>query len=115
MEAKRRVVVTGLGVVSAVGNDVPQFWDSLRAGRDGIRPITLFDTSSLRTHNGGEVIDLSLDRYFSSKEKKRLSRCDQFGVIAAEEALERSSLNPGEVDRDRFGIIQGEDAPRSRS
>jgi 3-oxoacyl-[acyl-carrier-protein] synthase II len=107
MEAKRRVVVTGLGVVSAVGNGVPQFWDSLKAGRDGIRPITLFDTSSLRTHNGGEVIDLPLDRYFSSKEKRRLSRCDQFGVIAAEEALERSSLNPDEVDRDRFGIILG--------
>jgi len=107
MKVKRRVVVTGLGVVSAVGNSVPQFWDSLKAGRDGIRPITLFDTSSLRTHNGGEVVDLPLDRYFSSKEKKRLSRCDQFGLIAAEEALEISSLNPGEVDRDRFGIILG--------
>jgi 3-oxoacyl-[acyl-carrier-protein] synthase II len=107
MEAKRRVVVTGLGVVSAVGNSVPQFWDSLQGGREGIRPITLFDTSSLRTHNGGEVIDLPLDQYFSSKEKKRLSRCDQFGLIAAEEALKSSSLNRGEVDRDQFGIILG--------
>ena len=107
MEVKRRVVVTGLGVVSAVGNSVPQFWDSLKAGRDGLRPITLFDTSSLRTHNGGEVVDLPLDHYFSSKEKKRLSRCDEFGIIAAEEALESSSLKPGDVDRDRFGIILG--------
>lgn len=107
MESKRRVVITGLGVVSAVGNSIPEFWDSLKRGRDGIRPITLFDTSGLRTHNGGEVIDLPLDDHFSSKEKKRLSRCDQFGIIAAEEALENSGLNMGEVDRERFGIILG--------
>jgi len=107
MESKRRVVITGLGVVSAVGNNIPEFWDSLKRGRDGIRPITVFDTSSLRTHNGGEVIDLPLDVHFSSKEKKRLSRCDQFGLIAAEEALENSGLNIGEVDRERFGIILG--------
>jgi 3-oxoacyl-[acyl-carrier-protein] synthase II len=107
MEAKRRVAITGLGVVSAVGNDVPQFWDSLRAGRDGIRPITLFDTSSLRAHNAGEVIDLPLDDYFSSKEKRRLSRCDQFGLIAADEAMKNSGLNLSQVDRERFGIILG--------
>ena len=107
MESKRRVVITGLGVVSAVGNNIPEFWDSLKRGRNGIRPITVFDTSSLRTHNGGEVIDLPLDVHFSSKEKKRLSRCDQFGLIAAEEALENSGLNIGEVDRERFGIILG--------
>ncbi len=107
MESKRRVVVTGLGVVSSVGNNVPQFWDSLKGGRDGMRPITLFDTSGLRTHNGGEVIDLPLDDHFSSKEKKRLSRCDQFGIIASEETLENSGLNMGEVDRERFGIILG--------
>lgn len=107
MESKRRVVVTGLGVVSSVGNNVPQFWDSLKGGRDGMRPITLFDTSGLRTHNGGEVIDLPLDDHFSSKEKKRLSRCDQFGIIAAEEASENSGLNMGKVDRERFGIILG--------
>jgi 3-oxoacyl-[acyl-carrier-protein] synthase II len=107
MEPKRRVVVTGLGVVSAVGNSVPQFWDSLKRGWDGMRPITLFDTSSLRTHNGGEVIDLPIDDHFSSREKRRLSRCDQFGLIAAEEALENSDLNPKEVDRERFGVILG--------
>ena len=107
MKRKRRVVVTGLGAVSAVGNSVYQFWDSLKRGRDGIRPITLFDTSTLRTHNGGEVINLPLDDHFSSKEKRRLSRCDQFGLIAAEEALEHSGLNTREVDRERFGVILG--------
>jgi len=72
-----------------------------------MRPITLFDTSALRTHNGGEVTDLPLNDHFSSKEKRRLSRCDQFGIIAAEEALEKSGLNLREVDRERFGVILG--------
>jgi 3-oxoacyl-[acyl-carrier-protein] synthase II len=107
MEPKRRVVVTGLGVVSAVGNNVPTFWNSLTRGMDGIKPITLFDTSLLRTHNGGEVINLPLDDHFSSRELKRLSRCDQFGLIAAAEALENSRLNMGEVNRERCGIILG--------
>jgi len=107
MEHKRRVVVTGLGVVSAVGNSIPQFWDSLKRGKDGMRPITLFDTSGLRSHNGGEVIGLPLDDHFSSREKRRLSRCDQFGLVAAREALEHSGLNMGEVDRERFGVILG--------
>jgi 3-oxoacyl-[acyl-carrier-protein] synthase II len=107
MESKRRVVITGLGVVSAVGNSVPLFWNSLKGGRDGIRPITLFETSGLRTHNGGEVIDLPVDEYFSPKEKRRLSRCDQFGLIAAEEAMEASGFHIGKVDRERFGIILG--------
>ncbi len=107
MENKRRVVVTGLGVVSSVGNSVPQFWDSLKRGGDGIRPITIFDTTPFRAHNGGEVIDLPLDDHFSSKEKRRLSRCDQFGLIAAEEALKDSSLNLANVDRERFGVILG--------
>jgi len=107
MEPKRRIVVTGLGVVSAVGNSVPQFWDSLKRGKDGFRPITLFDTSSLRAHNGGQVIALPLDDHFSSKDKRRLSRCDQFGLVAAREALEDSGLNLGEVDRERFGVILG--------
>jgi len=107
MENKRRVVITGLGVVSSVGNSVPQFWDSIKMGEDGIRSITVFDTTPLRAHNGGEVIDLPLDDHFSSKEKRRLSRCDQFGFIAAEEALKDSALNLADVDRERFGIILG--------
>jgi 3-oxoacyl-[acyl-carrier-protein] synthase II len=107
---KRRVVVTGMGIVSAVGTDIPTFWRSLQEGRRGIRPITIFDTSAYRSHNGGEVIELSPEAHFSPKELRRLSRCDQFGVIAAREAMDASGLRGAEIDRERFGIILGADS-----
>ena len=62
--SKRRVVVTGMGMVSAVGNDLPTFWQSLKEGQPGIRPITIFDTSAYRSQNGGEVQGLSPEKHF---------------------------------------------------
>ena len=107
---KRRVVVTGMGVVSAVGNDLPTFWRSLKEGWCGIRSITIFDTSAYRSHNGGEVNKLSPEKHFSLKELRRLSRCDQFGIIAAREAMQESGIEKAEIDRERFGIILGADS-----
>jgi 3-oxoacyl-[acyl-carrier-protein] synthase II len=107
---KRRVVVTGMGVVSAVGSDLSTFWRSLKEGRSGIRPITIFDTSAYRSHNGGEVSELSPEGHFSLKELRRLSRCDQFGIIAAREAMNASGLGRAEIDHERFGIILGADS-----
>jgi 3-oxoacyl-[acyl-carrier-protein] synthase II len=99
-----------MGVVSAVGHDLSTFWQSLKEGFCGIRPITIFDTSAYRSHNGGEVSDLSPERHFSLKELRRLSRCDQFGIIAAREAMNASSLGQAKIDRERFGIILGADS-----
>ncbi len=107
---KRRVVVTGMGVVSAVGNDLPTFWRSLKEGRSGIRPITIFDTAAYRSHNGGEVDGLSPEHHFTLKELRRLSRCDQFGIVAAREAMNASGLEASAIDRERFGIILGADS-----
>jgi 3-oxoacyl-[acyl-carrier-protein] synthase II len=106
----RRVVVTGMGMVSAVGNDLPTFWQSLKEGRCGIGPITIFDTSAYRSHNGGEVKGLSPEKHFSLKELRRLSRCDQFGIIAARQAMQDSGIEKAEIDRERFGIILGADS-----
>jgi 3-oxoacyl-[acyl-carrier-protein] synthase II len=106
----RRVVVTGMGVVSAVGNDLPTFWQSLKEGRSGIGPISIFDTSAYRSHNGGEVSELSSERHSSPKELRRLSRCDQFGIVAAQEAMTASGLGRAEIDRERIGIILGADS-----
>ena len=108
--SKRRVVVTGMGIVSAVGNDLPTFWQSLQEGRCGISPITIFDTSAYRSHNGGEVKDLSPETHFTLRDMRRLSRCDQFGIIAAREALQDSGIAKVEIDRERFGIILGADS-----
>jgi 3-oxoacyl-[acyl-carrier-protein] synthase II len=107
---KRRVVVTGMGAVTAVGNDIPAFWQSLKQGRSGIKPITIFGTAAYRSHNGGEVNDLSPERHFSLQELRRLSRCDQFGLIAAREAMIASGLDLAESDRERCGIILGADS-----
>jgi 3-oxoacyl-[acyl-carrier-protein] synthase II len=99
-----------MGVVSAVGHDLPTFWQSLKEGFCGIRPITIFDTAEYRSHNGGEVSDLSPERHFSLKELRRLSRCDQFGIIAAREAMHASGLGQAKIDREKFGIILGADS-----
>ena len=106
----RRVVVTGMGMVSAVGNDLPTFWQSLKAGRCGIGPVTIFDTSAYRSHNGGEVKGLSPENHFTLRDLRRLSRCDQFGIIAAREALQDSGIEKTEIDHERFGIILGADS-----
>jgi 3-oxoacyl-[acyl-carrier-protein] synthase II len=107
---KRRVVITGMGMVSAAGNDLPTFWQSLKEGCCGIRPITIFDTSAYRSHNGGEVKDLSPESHFTLRELRRLSRCDQFGIIAAREAMNASGLGGAEIEGERFGIILGADS-----
>lgn len=106
---KRRVVVTGIGAVTAVGNDCTTFWQSLKEGYCGIRPLTIFDTSAYRSHNGGEI-DLSPENHFSLRDLRRLSRCDQFGIIAAREAMSASALDQAERDCEKFGIILGADS-----
>jgi 3-oxoacyl-[acyl-carrier-protein] synthase II len=107
---KRRVVVTGMGAVTAVGNDIPTFWKSLKQGCSGIKPITIFGTAAYRSHNGGEVSDLSPEEHFTLQELRRLSRCDQFGLIAAREAMIASGIDLAESDRERCGIILGADS-----
>ena len=106
----RRVVVTGMGVVSAVGNDLPTFWQSLKEGQSGIKPLTIFDTAAYRSHNGGEVTGLIPEDHFSRKDVRRLSRCDQFGIVAAREALQNAHLDRKDIDRERSGIILGADS-----
>ncbi|UCC66806.1 MAG: beta-ketoacyl-[acyl-carrier-protein] synthase family protein [Deltaproteobacteria bacterium] len=103
-------MITGMGVVSAVGNELPIFWQSLKEGRTGLKPITIFDTSGYRSHNGGEVTGLSPERHFPFRELRRLSRCDQFGIIAAREAVKSSGIELDNGERERFGIILGADS-----
>ena len=87
---ERRVVITGMGVVSCAGNSVPAFWESLLAGRSGIGPITLFDAAGLPSA-AGEVRGFDLPE-LSPKEKRRMARCTRFAVGAAGEALTSAGL-----------------------
>ncbi|MBE6365446.1 MAG: beta-ketoacyl-[acyl-carrier-protein] synthase II [Lentisphaerae bacterium] len=106
---KRRVVVTGYGVLSCVGNDVTTFWDSLVNGRCGIGEITRFDTSAYRTHIAGEIKNFDPTEYISLKEARRMDLFTQYAVVAAGQALKSAGLggNPGEKrdNGDRCGCM----------
>lgn len=104
---KRRVVVTGMGVVSPVGIGIETFWDSLISGKSGIRQITKFDTTDYPVTIGGEIVDLNPEDYFSHKEIQRMDLFTTYAMVATQEAIEHSGLSDGIQDMDRFGVIVG--------
>jgi 3-oxoacyl-[acyl-carrier-protein] synthase II len=105
--SKRRVAVTGLGIVSPVGNDVATAWDSILAGRSGIAAVTRFDTSNFPTHFGGEIRDLNLEPYMSSKDARRMDSFMQYGVVAGMQAMRDSGLTVTDSNSDRIGVLMG--------
>ncbi|MGE5713612.1 MAG: beta-ketoacyl-ACP synthase II [Betaproteobacteria bacterium] len=107
MSGKRRVVVTGLGVVSPVGNDVPSAWSALLAGRSGVGPITRFDASALHCRIAGEVKGFDVTSVMSAKEARRLDTFIHYGVAAATEALRDCGLEVTDANRDRIGCVIG--------
>ncbi len=100
----RRVVITGLGAVTPVGNTVPELWDSIRAGRCGIAPITHFDTTERKVKVAGEVKNLELERYIDKKELRKMDKFTAFGLIAAREAVQDAGISFTE-DSERCGTI----------
>jgi len=109
--SQRRVVITGLGVVSPVGIGLDATWESLVAGRSGIADITLFDTTDYPIHVAGEVKDFDATRYMDARDVRRHDRNTHFAVAAAGEALRNAGLLADEhltdVDADRFGMVFG--------
>ena len=105
--SKRRVVVTGLGIVSPVGNDVAAAWSAILAGRSGIGPVTRIDTTTFSTHFGGEIRDLNIEPYLSVKDARRMDAFMQYGVIAGMQAMRDSGLEVTEANSDRIGILMG--------
>lgn len=103
----KRVVVTGLGCISPVGNTTSATWQALLAGRSGIAPITLFDASQHKTKFAGEVKGFDAAAMFGAREARKMDRFTQLGVAATEEALLDSGLKIDESNRDRVGIVIG--------
>ncbi|RFP63434.1 beta-ketoacyl-[acyl-carrier-protein] synthase II [Hymenobacter lapidiphilus] len=103
----RRVVVTGLGALTPVGKTAPAYWEGLVAGRSGAAPITRFDASKFKTRFACEVKDYNPDDYFDRKEGRKMDIFTQFGLIAANEAIEDARLNEEGIDKDRVGVIWG--------
>src|SRR4030043_2273353 len=88
----KQVVITGMGVFCSTGKSVQEFARSLKEGLAAIGPITLFDTSKYPSKIGAEIRDYRPEQFFKKKELKRLSRTDQFGLVASEEAVKTSGI-----------------------
>ncbi|MHA6532382.1 beta-ketoacyl-ACP synthase II [Paenibacillus sp. BAC0078] len=102
-----RVVITGMGLISPLGNSVEQFWSRLVDGQSGISPITSFDTTHFKTKIAGAVRDFDPETRFGRKEARRMDRFSQFALAAAEEAWEHSGLQLSKIDRERLGVYVG--------
>lgn len=103
----RRVVITGVGIVSPIGNSGAAVWDALMGGRSGIGPITRFDATDYASRIAGEVRDFDVARYLPAKEARRADRYVQYAVAAARDALEDASLTIGDAGADRVGVLIG--------
>lgn len=103
----RRVVVTGMGVVSPIGIGVPKFEESIFSGANGVKRISLFDPSSYRSQMAGEVKDFSYSGCLSSKEARRMDRFTQLGMVAADEAFKEAGLNVDSETPSIIGVLVG--------
>jgi len=104
---QRRVVVTGAGAITPLGNSVTDFWDNLLAGKSGAAPITRFDTSKFKTHFACEVKGYDPKAHFEVKEARKMDLFTQFAMVAATEAVEDSGMNLEKINKRRVGVIWG--------
>jgi len=103
----KRVVITGIGAVTPLGNSAPETWQALVSGKNGIAPITAFDASLFKTQFAGEVKDFDPTAVIDRKEARKMDRYSQFSVCVADEALRDSGLDLEKEDRSRVGVIWG--------
>lgn len=104
---ERRVVITGMGALTPIGNDVNTFWNNAKSGKLGIDFITLIDKDLIDVKIAGEVKDFDPDELIGKKESKRLDRFAQFGLVAAEEAIKDSGIDLEKENLERFGVMLG--------
>ena len=107
IKGQRRVVVTGLGLVSPVGNTVGAAWENLLAGRSGIATITKFDHSGLAVHFGGEVKNFNVEDYIPAKEARHMDTFIHYGIAAGTQAFRDSGLEVTEANSERIGVLVG--------
>lgn len=103
----RRVVVTGIGIVSPVGNTIDEAWESIREGRSGIAPIQRFDTESFPVRFGGEVRGFDVEQYLTRKDARKMDPFIHYGIAAAVDALKDSGFEIEEANADRVGVSVG--------
>jgi len=106
-ESKRRIVVTGIGIVTPIACDVQTFWDRLTAGESGIHLLTILDTTRYKVRFGGDIPDFNVGDFVPPREAKRLDRFTQFAVHAGGQAVRDSGIDFDQTDRTRCGVICG--------
>ncbi len=103
----KRVVITGLGAITPIGNTLEAYWDGLMSGRNGVGEITLFDSSAHGCHIAAEVKDFDPSPYLSAKDAKRMDRFSQFAVCASKQALADAKLEINELNAEQVGVLIG--------
>ena len=103
----RRVVVTGLGAVTPIGNNVEEFWNGIKAGKCGIDKVTLFDATDFKTQIAGEVKNFEPTDFIEKKDARKMDRYTQLAMVAADEAVKDSGLNMEDEDPWKVGVITG--------
>ncbi|WP_375578439.1 beta-ketoacyl-ACP synthase II [Marivirga tractuosa] len=103
----KRVVVTGLGALTPIGNSVEEYWENLALGTSGAGPITKFDASKFKTQFACEVKNFQAEDYLDRKEARKMDPFTQYGMITAEQAIQDSKLDLSKIDLDRAGVIWG--------
>ena len=103
----RRVVVTGLGALTPIGNDIPSYWNGLISGKSGADLISYFDTSKFKTQFACELKGFDPLNYLDRKEARKLDKFAQYAIVCSDEAIKDSGLNFDKVDRTKVGVIWG--------
>ena len=103
----RRVVVTGLGALTPIGNNIQEFWNGLINGVSGAAPITYFDASKFRTQFACELKDFNIGDFMDRKEARKMDRYAQYAMVSSDEAVRDANFDLEKLDRDRIGVIWG--------
>ncbi len=103
----KRVVVTGLGALTPIGNNISEYWDGLKNGRSGSAPITYFDTEKFKTKFACEIKNFDPHNFFDRKEARKLDRFAQYALVASDEAIQDAGLELEKLDKFRVGVIWG--------
>src|SRR5574343_1909430 len=106
----KRVVVTGLGAITPIGNSIEEYWDGLVNGRSGAAPITYYDTEKHKTKFACEVKNFDVEQYMDRKESRRLDKFSQYAIAASDEAIKDAAITQENVNKHRVGVTW---APRT--
>src|ERR1044072_294289 len=101
----KRVVVTGLGALTPIGNDVNTFWNNMKAGTSGAAPITRFDTTEFKTKFACELKNFDIEKFMEKKEARKMDLFTQYAMVAAQEAIEHAGIHQGDIDKTKIGVI----------